>query len=506
MYINLADEDDIESDSQIPSLINANIADIYARAAVDINFFASLCIPSICIYQLPLFYIACFQLIANRDISVKKIFRFALGLPRGHAKTTFIKILICWLLCYDRAHFVLIICADAPLAENLLADISDIMSSDNITQVYGDWQQGLAKDSAELKKVQYHGRAVILVAKGWSGGVRGVNLKHQRPDVIFCDDAQTLANSKSESESQALLITLVGSIFKAITPHGSPIILYVGNMYNEGCILAKLKQSGSWISMITGAILQDGKPLWPELRSLESLKEEFFHDESLGQSHTWFAEVMNDPTSSSQGIFPFPLPLSPLEQYELAASDGAFITIDPAGFRKNSDKNAIVVHLKFQDKGAVVEKDDTLQDPEKIILKALELAVKWRCSLIGIEGTGYQQTLQFWMLKYITQLGITGLSVVSLDPHGRTKESRIRLFIAELYKENYYIHDLETRRDFTWQASAYKLGVSTNKDDLLDACAYALDVRNEYWHMITLLDHGMTYDGSCRVIYNNTPF
>lgn len=503
-------EDSPEKSQQL-EIINANISDIYERCKVDINFFASLCIPSVCIYALPFYYIACFQLITQRDVSVQSVFRFALGLPRGHAKTTFIKVLICWFLCYDKAKFILIICADAKLAELLLADIHYIMGSPGIVSVYGDWEQGLSIDSADTKKNQYHGDSVSLVARGWSGGVRGINLHFQRPDLIFCDDAQTLANSESETESYTLLKTLTGSIFKSITPHGNPLILYVGNMYGGACILAQLKKSDSWHSMITGAILQDGKPLWPELHSLETLMESYYHDESLGMSHVWFAEVMNDPTNSAQSIFPNPLPDSPIEEFELEQADGAFITVDPAGFRKNSDANEIIVHLKFGEMSAVVDrasshKDPTLTDPEQIILRTLALAVKWRCSLIGIEGTGYQQTLQFWVLKYIVKLGITDLAVVELSPANRAKEYRIKLYIAELYKKNCYIHDIETRRDFTWQASTYKMGVKTNRDDLLDACAYSLDVRNQYWDRIRLLDHGLTIDGECRVVTDNTPF
>ena len=144
-------EDSPEKAQQL-EIINANISDIYERCKVDINFFASLCIPSVCIYALPLFYIACFQLITQRDVSVQSVFRFALGLPRGHAKTTFIKVLICWFLCYDKAKFILIICADAKLAELLLADIHYIMGSPGIVSVYGDWEQGLSIDSADTKK------------------------------------------------------------------------------------------------------------------------------------------------------------------------------------------------------------------------------------------------------------------------------------------------------------------------------------------------------------------
>lgn len=489
------------------AVINASSAEIYERGKVDINFFASLAIPEVCIYPLPMFYLACFQLLVNRDQKdMGKLLRFALGLPRGHAKTTFIKILISWLIVYDRAKFVLIVCSDSPLAELLLADIHDILLSDNITAVYGDWAAGLSIDSADTKKSQYHSRPVSLVARGWKSGIRGINLRHTRPDIIFLDDAQTKQNAESVSDSQNLLSTLVGTIFRAIAPYGDRLIIYVGNMYNDTCVLNKFRKNPGWISMVTGAILSDGQPLWPEVFSLEDLMEGYYHDEALGMSHVWFAEVMNDPVGGGLGIFPQPLPPSTIEDYELELADGAFITIDPAGFRNTSDDNVIAVHLKYGEKGVIVESKKGILDPEQLIVSALTLALKWKVSLIGVEDTGYQMTLSFWLTKYIVQLGLNSLVVVPLSPHGRTKEARIRLLIADLYNGSYIIHDPETRRDFTWQASLYKLGKKDNRDDLLDACAYGLDVRNEYWRQITKLDYGLTLDGECRVIGNNTPF
>lgn len=500
-------EDHTDQKRHEVTVINASAAEIYERGKVDINFFASLAIPEICVYPLPNFYLACFQLlVSRRNVDYGKLLRFALGLPRGHAKTTFIKVLIAWLIVYDKAKFILIVCSDSPLAELLLADIHDILLSDNITAVYGDWAAGLSIDSADTKKSQYHGRPVSMVARGWKSGIRGINLRHQRPDIIFIDDAQTKANAESLTDSTTLLSTLVGTIFKAIAPYGDRLIIYVGNMYNDTCVLNKLKKNPGWISMITGAILADGKPLWPELFSLEDLMESYYHDEALGMSHVWFAEVMNDPVGGATSIFPNPLPDSPIQEYELELADGAFITIDPAGFRKTSDDNVIVVHLKYGEKGVIVESKQGILDPEQLILAAITLAVKWKCSLIGVEDTGYQMTLGFWLTKYIVQFELNSLVVVPLSPHGRTKEARIRLLIAELYKGNYVIHDHETRRNFTWQASTYKLGKSDNRDDLLDACAYGVDVRNEYWHQITKLDYGLTIDGECKVIGDNTPF
>ena len=90
-------------------------------------------------------------------------------------------------------------------------------------------------------------------------------------------------------------------------------------------------------------------------------------------------------------------------------ADGAFITIDPAGFRRNSDDNVIAVHLKYGQQAFVVETLKGILDPEELYNRALGLAIKWRCSLIGVEDTGYQMTLAFWLNKYIEMYGIKDL-------------------------------------------------------------------------------------------------
>lgn len=485
--------------------VSASVIDTYEKGKVDINFFASLCMPSVCIYPLPAFYVAIWYLIASNreEVLVGKLLRFALGLPRSHAKTTFVKILIVWLIVYDKISFPLLVCSNSDLAEPLLADIHSILCSNNLKAIYGDWESGLVIDSASTKKAIYHGRSVAIVASGWAAGIRGLNLENARPDFILCDDVQTRKNDESPTERATLLKELVGTIFKAISPRGDRYIVYIGNMYSSECILNKLKNNSKWLSMVTGAILENGQPLWPELFSLEDLMESYVHDEELMLAHSWFAEIMNDPQSIATSLLPNALPACPLSA--IPEPDGVFITIDPAGFKKSSDDNVITLHYKFENKGYIMKRVVGILDPSEVIKAALNMAMDHGASLIGIEDVGYQQTLQFWMSFFMKEWNIQGVAVVPLKPHGRSKESRIRLFVAELYKETYYILEPEARRRFNWQASMYKIGKTDNRDDILDADSYGLDIRNEYWHLITNLRHRVAIDSTCRVVGCNTP-
>ena len=476
--------------------ISTTLAEAYERGKTDINFFAALCMPSVCVYPLPDFYVTAWRIITSEDPDrIDKLFRFALGLPRGHAKTTFIKVVIAWMIAYDYASFILVVCSNSELAENLLSDIHDILSSDNIVAIYGQWTEGLGVDSKDTKTGTYHSRPVTLVARGWAAGIRGLNLKNHRPDFIFCDDVQTKSNDESPSERSKLLRELAGTIFKAIAYRGRRTIVYVGNLYSDECILQQFRRSPSWTSLITGAILADGKPLWPDLVSLSELKESYEHDEALGLAHIWFAEVMNDPQSILHSLLPKPIPESDIE--EIVADDGAFLTIDPAGFRSTSDDNVIVLHKKLDGKGYIAGSVRGILDPSELIQAALKMALDNNVTLIGVESVAYQQTLAFWFKFFMQKLGISHITIVELHPHGRSKEARIRQFVAELYKQTYFLHDPATRRDFTWQGSLYKLGKDKNRDDLLDACAYGLDIRNEYWQLIRPL-----YSTSYQVDHN----
>lgn len=481
----------------------------YTRGYTDINFFAALALPHVMLSALPVFYVVVWQILVNREKKdMGKILRFALGLPRGHAKTTFIKVVIAWLIVYDKVNFALMVCANEDLAEQLLDDINDILGSPNMEAVYGKWTECLTTDRTYLKKAVYHNRAVILAAKGAGSSVRGLNIKHTRPDLIFCDDAQTRENDESLTERQKLLRWLVATLFKLVAPRGNRLIIYVGNMYSEECILRMFQNNKSWISLVTGAILENGQPLWPELHSLEALMESYAHDEALGLAELWFAEVMNDPVSHATSLLPELLPSYPFD--ENMVPDGVFITIDPAGFRKKSDDNEIILHNVFDGKGIIRDRvssatEPLLTNPEEIIKAALSMALRSGASLIGIEDTGYQQTLQFWFTKYIKEAGISGIHIVPLSPHGRSKEARIRQHIQELYAESYYLHP-SVRPAYIYQGTKYKIGKKDNKDDLLDACAYGLDVRNEYWHLVENLCTTTQLLPQAHVVGNNTPF
>jgi len=459
-------------------------------------------------YSFPKYYIALWLSLIraieeNNTTQVKKVLRYCIGLPRGFAKTTFIKCLVAWLICHKMVHFVLIICATDPLAEAFLNDLDTILKSANIEALYGKWVP--AKDSADTKKGFYQLRPLIIKARGSGTAVRGINEENRRPDFIICDDMQTKDNDESETDRARLFTWFVGTLLKTVTQRRS-IVIYVGNMYSDHCILYLLKINPYWISLITGCILEDGTSLWPELYSVEDLYESFLHDESLGKADIWFAEMMNDPIESANSLLHGPFPKLPFEDL-IPAPDASWITIDPAGFRKHSDDNVVAAHYLIDAKNFIAEMDGGVWNPRQTVECSLSMAIRHEAALIAIEAVGYQQTLAYWTRECMKEAKITGIEVVELKrPTNVTKERFIRNFISEIYDSNYYFLREADRAKFVWQATAFRIGRKDNRDDWLDCPAMGLEVRNQFSHMLKVRKDIRTGSKIARVRSNNTPF
>ncbi len=484
--------------------------DAYKKGHHDFDFFSKLCLPHILDFPFPVQYLSIWQMLvaARTDAERAAVLRFALGLPRGFAKTTFIKILICWFICYGYAKFVLTVCADEPLAYNLLADIDGILGSKNMEKVYGPWTINKGIDNKEKKTCIYRGHVVILVACGFNSNIRGLNIENERPDILFFDDAQTPECAQSDTESVAFVTRFVGTFLKLIDPQGA-LIIYVGNMYPGNCLLAKLRDSKSWISLITGCILADGSSLWPELHPVDVLYEGFKNDVSLGMGHIWFAEMMNDPIEQKTSLLPDGiLPECPYTETDiLERALGGCVIIDPAGYRTLSDENIVGVHLVMDDQNIVfADGKGGVVDPEKVIVQAIEYCLTYNLSVIGVETVAYQQTLKFWLEKYIAEQGLDHIIVVELSPAGRKKVFRIIQWIKEVLAGSCHVFG-HVRAKILWQALSYKIDKKDNRDDWLDDAAYILDVRADYWEEIlkTMIDV-TPKKGQAHVMINNTSF
>lgn len=450
-----------------------------ALARTDLNFLGMLSAPDEFVFGFPHFYITLFHLLTSFK---SKLERYAIGIPRGFAKTTFIKLLCLWYILFSQKRFILIVGASEDLAVNTLSDICDFLGSPNIKKLFGNWQSDIEVDTQRLKVFNFRGRSVILRAIGAGTAVRGINRKSSRPDVIIMDDVQKREDAENPELADQLLKWILGTLMKARSNEGCTYI-YVGNMYPKNCILERLRNNSQWTSFIVGGILADGSSLWEELRPIEDLLSEYQSDTELGHPEIFISEVLNSTEgSAASGIDVGKIPVIP-SYFVDTDPEGSFIIIDPSSGKKKGD-DCTISHYSVTDGIPVLDKIIAgTFSPLETIEHALTLGFENNTRLIAVEGVAYQSTLLFWFEHLCNERGISGFEFVELSPKGQAKNNRIKRGLLKLLAGEIYLGP-ETRSLVLSQIMEWNPLKIDNTDDIIDPIGYVDELLQKYPHLI----------------------
>jgi len=481
---------DLEANEK--AVVEANVDEIFVKheeavesARENLNFLAALAMPTIFQYMYPTVLLAAWQLLKEAIFKVRDFTQIVLGIPRGHGKTTIVKLFILFCILFTKRSFILVISSTAALAENIVADVIDMLNETNIKRLFGDWKVGIEKDTQELKKFTFRGRTVILAAIGAEGSLRGLNLKNERPDVMIFEDIQTAECAESKVQANTLERWMVGTAMKAKSPHGC-LFIYVGNMFpTPYSILRKLKRNPRWTKFICGGILSDGTALWEELQPLEQLLAELDNDIAMGHEEIFAAEVLNDENAKVH----LRADLAKINEWpynaEIDKPQGRFIVIDPATNKKGSDLITIGGFEVYDGLPSITEIDEGNYSPGETIKHALLMALRNNIGLIGVESTAYQASLLYWFDFICRQLGIAGIEFVELHTAGYSKNTRITNGIKMMSKGELKVHP-RVRGMIIAQLNQWNPLKRDNIDGILDIIGYAPSMLELYGHLMTL--------------------
>lgn len=456
----------------------------YELARHDMNYFAALALPMVTEFAFPPLYLVIWGLLIELSLRVRDFSKVAIGFPRGFAKTSVIKLFILYLIIFTNKTHIAIICSTATHAQNIISDVADMLDSDNIKNLFGDWRVALTKDTQEQKWFGYKGRNVILTAIGQGGSVRGLNIKNQRPDVMVFDDIQTREDADSDLVSDKIMQWMVGTAMKAASHRGC-LYIFLGNMYpTKHSILKKLKVSTEWIKFIVGGILIDGTSLWEQLKPLKQLIAEYLHDKNLGHEEIFKAEVLNDEHALVSNTLDITkIPAYPYDDFEISA--GSFIIIDPSNDKANSDKVSIGAFDIIAANPCIVEIDEGSYSATRTIEQAIDMACRRGISLIIVEANGYQYSLLERFTTYCEEIGLVGIEFLPIYSGKRSKNSRILDMFKALTDGTLLIHP-NCYAQVINQASQFNALSTKNVDGILDLLSYAQRVQTEYGSYITI--------------------
>ena len=104
----------------------------------DLDFLAATAIPETYQFHFPPVLVAVWKWLLEWAHATRAFPKLALGLPRGFAKTTLIKLFVLYCILFTKRTYILVICASANLAENIIADVIDMLDHLNIKSVPAD--------------------------------------------------------------------------------------------------------------------------------------------------------------------------------------------------------------------------------------------------------------------------------------------------------------------------------------------------------------------------------
>lgn len=478
-------------------------------AEKNLNFLATLCLFSIMKFPFSEMYLLMWELLKSKIHLTRDFSKIALGIPRGFAKTTFVKLWIVYCILFTKKEFVLVVSYAEEHAISILSDVIEMLSSPNIRLLFGDWDKNIDTNQKHLKIFSFRGKDIILKAVGAKGGIRGVNEKHRRPDLIIFEDYQKKEESENEELSTKMYQEMIGTVMKAKSPFGC-MYLFVANMYpTPGSILKKLKQNDDWIKLIVGGIREDGTSLWEDLHPIAQLIAEYESDLKANCPEVFLSEVLNDETAGIKaGIDITKLPHFPWDPNELP--QGRAVVIDPALDNPNSDYNGIGL-IGLYDGIPCLEKAKLGKfNPLQLIKEAIKLAFAHSTRLICVENVAYQASLLFWFNKICEDNGIDGFIFMPLNVGQNSKNAKILAALREWQggynrdtgkaeKPSIYVKE-EVRPIIINEIIKFNPSKKNNQDTCLDLLTFCKKVIEQYQHLML-----MPYEAEMQMVAGAAP-
>lgn len=459
-----------------------NAQEVQDLAKNSLDFLAALCMPIVFKYLFPAVFKEIWNWLLSYVHKTRDFSQLAIGLPRGFGKTMLIKIFVIYCILFTKKSFILIICGTQTKANNIIADITGMLSEQNVKKVFGDWKLGCTVDRQELKEFGFRGRTIILMGAGAQSDIRGITRNNTRPDVMVFDDIQTREDADSETVSSNLETWMIGTAMKAKSPEGC-LFIFIANMYpTKHSLLRKLKYNPTWYKFIAGGILADGTSLWEDLQPIEQLYKEYENDLAMGKAEVFYSEVLNDENASVNHYIDISkIPQDPYGAEEL--HQGNFIIIDPATDKANADAVSVGYFELFDAKPVSKEIIEGRLSPGATAETAIKMALKNNCRLIVVEANAFQYVLGWIIKQYLTQFGITGIEVVEIYSGHQSKNSRILTMFKQLLAGEIILAE-PTRAQVFSQITAFNPLKTNNTDGILDLICYAPRVIEMYGEFI----------------------
>lgn len=437
--------------------------------------------------------------------------------PRGHAKTMFnSNTYPIHELVFNKRQFILIISETANLSATLIRYIAEQLKyNEKLRSDYGE----LLSPSKQLNDIDnnemFETTSGALVRSGSIGkAIRGARNGGQRPDLIICDDLESMDNTNTPEAREKNLHWYNSVIVPIGTPEKTGII-YMGTMVHGSGLLPNILNRADYDSKVYSAFLDEPlhTELWQKYEEILldtenpnriDIADRFYEKnkarmdigaETLWQdrfsyaylikkkvevgSRAFASEYLNKPSDPDSQIFNentihfFNDRDLDMDEVRNSGKYDIFSFWDIAiGRTKRSDYNAIVTIAKHRPTGIiyVIDAWAAKVPVHKAMEVAVEKIIEYKPRMFGVESVQAQYEMFRQLQQKIYAMGIYCTKVLPVKPTGK-KEERIELM--EPLFENGFLKIRTTQRLLKEQLEQFP---NADYDDLPDALASVINM------------------------------
>lgn len=396
----------------------------------------------------------------------------AVIMPRGHAKTTWIRIDTIHDIVYRHESLIMFIAPTLTDAKMSFMYIKDQLEGNNLLRdVYGNLVPEISRDM-QRKWSDTHFQTkngVVAIARG-AGKGRGINIGGQRPTKIIIDDMEDKEKVQRDYQRKKLRTWLFEVIIPSLDKDVGKFKM-VGTVLHYACLLLSVHKKFGGIKR---AAIEDenrmpslqGNPIWWPMEQLEKKKDD------IG-SFAFAQEFMNDPMSDEDAD----IKLSWIQwEDSIRLTDDKdvmlykiYSALDPNISKKQTADEAAICSIAIEKRSdkkiniIVLGCEHGRWGQDGIIQHAKQVYDRYVHERFVVENVGFQEV-------YRKAMGESGIPARACNPKSKDKRTRLMAISPRIeFGDIKFLRN--TCEDLVLQLVQFPNG---EHDDMVDAFVYAV--------------------------------
>ncbi len=329
-------------------------------------------------------------------------------------------------------------------------------------------------------------REIYIKGRGTGQKIRGVNVRHFRPDWIIMDDIENDESVINKENREKLKNWFQAAVVPAVNPNNYEFT-FIGTPLHADSLLLNLVESEEWstiqLPIAEEYPVKEGRAVvscWADRFTPEYIKASYDSYKSLGKAALWFQEHMLIITPTEALLYN----LDNVKKYnsaQMVSNLGNltyYISVDLAiSERDTADYTAIaVIGVNENNHWFLIDGCYGRYKPDDTIDKIFNYVARYRPYSVVLEKVAFQMAMKTFIYNEQVKRGLFfGIDMITRPNHKNSKLTVLKSFQPIIELGRFWIPE-DIMGDFTEELLLEMSMITNDKilakhDDLIDAVA-----------------------------------